>query len=161
MDGASGAGLDDPARGLRSADLVLERQPGTRPPELALVEVYDWLEDVGAAFRGWDRKLARLDRSAVAGLSGQDDDADPILPVVSGVWILRATRRNRELVGDLGTLFAARFTASGRAWLQALDDPGALMPRGAALLWISVRGDRLWPWRLRRFATLSRTSSTL
>jgi transcriptional regulator with XRE-family HTH domain len=44
----------DPARS-RSADLLLER-----PGEVALVEIWDTFEDVGAAFRSWDRRLGRL-----------------------------------------------------------------------------------------------------
>jgi hypothetical protein len=139
--------LDDAAVGSRSADLVFERSPGTRPQELALIEVYDWLDDVGAAFRGWDRKVAKIDRIAVSRLPPGDDDADPILPVVSGFWVLRATLRNRELVRAHRTLFAARFTSSGRAWLEAVQDPAKPMPRGPAVIWVAVRGHRLWSWR--------------
>jgi transcriptional regulator with XRE-family HTH domain len=111
------------------ADLVL-----TRPNELALIEIWDWFDDVGDAFRSWDRKRERI------GAAGQAR--------VSGCWVVRATRRNRELVGAHGTLFAARFPASAREWLRAIGEPRRAMPDLPGLLWITVRGDRLFPARL-------------
>lgn len=105
------------------ADLLL-----TRTEDTALIEIWNWLADVGDAFRTWDRKLERLRTSD---------------PWASGCWVIRATRRNRQLVADHRTLFAARFPASGTAWLRALEHANAPMPDAAALLWVSVRGDRL------------------
>jgi hypothetical protein len=107
----------------RFADLLL-----TRGTDSALVEIWNWLADVGDAFRSWDRKLERLcalDQSA------------------SGCWVIRATRRNRQLVADHRTLFAARFPGSAGAWLRSFERLDAPMPDAAALLWVSVRGDRL------------------
>lgn len=118
------------------ADLLLRRSR-----EAALVEIWDWLADVGAAFRSWDRKLGRLAASS--------DDA------VAGCWVLRATRRNRALVSEHPALFAARFHGSGTAWLAALHDPSRPMPTEPALLWVTVRADRLYPARLDGGATLS------
>ncbi|MDQ3691749.1 MAG: hypothetical protein M3406_17290 [Chloroflexota bacterium] len=110
------------------ADLLL-----ARGDELALIEIWDWFADVGAAFRSWDRKTERVNAQGPS--------------TVSGCWAVRATRRNRALVAAHATLFAARFRGSGIAWLNALGDPTAAMPGQPALLWVSVRGDRLFPAR--------------
>jgi hypothetical protein len=128
----------DPERS-RSADVLLER-----PGEVALFEVFDWLGDVGGEFRAWDRRLARVDQWS----AGRTRPEDEPLPRVGGCWVLRATRRNRELVGEFRSLFAARFPGSAVAWLRALSDPTSRMPQDPALIWISVGGDRLWPARL-------------
>ncbi len=112
------------------ADLVL-----SRGDERALVEVWTWLADVGDAFRSWERKLERL-----ADIGGS---------AMTGCWVLRATRRNRELVAAHRTLFDSQFPASSEAWRAALTDAGAPAPRSAGLLWVTVRGDRLYASRAR------------
>ena len=109
------------------ADLML-----TRGGRTALIEIWNWLADVGDAFRSWDRKLERLRTSD---------------PAASGCWVIRGTRRNRQLIADHRTLFAARFPASGAAWLRALERLHAPMPADPALLWVSVGGDRLFAAR--------------
>lgn len=105
------------------ADLVLTREDRT-----ALIEIWNWLADAGDAFRSWDRKLE--------GLRTSD-------PAASGCWAIRATRRNRQLVADHRTLFAAKSPGSAVAWMRAIERVDAPMPDAAALLWVSVRGDRL------------------
>jgi len=83
--GLAGAGV---------ADLVLARSD-----ERAIVEVWNWLADVGGAFRSWDRKLERLSAESV--------------DRISGCWAIRATRRNRELVAAHATLFNPRGSERG------------------------------------------------
>lgn len=116
----------------RVIDLLLEREAQR---EAAIIEVWDWLADVGAAFRSLDEKVAAVQRTRVGW-------------AVAGAWVLRGTRRNRDLVGELAPLFAARFPASGRAWLLALDDRQARVPARPGLLWTDARGTRLWPARM-------------
>jgi hypothetical protein len=113
------------------ADLVL-----TRSTEACLIEVWTWFADVGDAFRSWDRKLDR-----VASATGTR---------ASGCWVVRATRRNRELLAAHRTLFRARFPGNPAAWASALADPGREMPRQPAILWVSVKGDRLLAATTRR-----------
>ena len=184
----------DPARS-RSADLILER-----PGEVALVEIWDTFEDVGAAFRSWDRRLGRLiereagrsrsigrvAHAADACLAGARPNGAHVRPTgtlgrldgaqtanrldgaktigrldgaksrpnetgevrVAGCWVVRATRRNRQLVHDHETIFAARFPESGRLWLTAMEHAEASMPERSGLLWTSVVGDRLFSARL-------------
>jgi hypothetical protein len=110
------------------------------------MELIDWFEDVGASIRDWDRRLARVEQRAIA-LRSRDTESGTLLPRVSGCWIVRATNRNRALVSELRSLFAARFPGSGQEWLAALRST-ALMPSDAAPLWISIDGDRVWPARL-------------
>ncbi len=161
----------DPARS-RSADLLLER-----PGEVALVEIWDAFEDVGAAFRSWDRRLGRLleretGRPRPTGRGAHPAEARPngasARPIetdrrpdgarvrpdvtgevrVAGCWVVRATRRNRQLVHEHATLFAARFPESGQRWLTAMEHAEASMPERSGLLWTSVAGDRLFSARL-------------
>ncbi len=129
----------DPGRS-RAADVIL-----ARIHELALVDVFDWIDDGGEALRSWDRRLATVEARAIA-LAPPDSDAATLH--VSGLWVLRATRTNRRLVAEHRSLFQARFPSSGAAWLRALSDPKGPMPQAPALLWINVGGDRLYPARL-------------
>jgi hypothetical protein len=102
--------------------------------EAAVVEVWDLLLDVGAAFRSYDDKLAAV-RMRLPGWT------------VSGAWVLRGTRRNRTLVAELAPLFVARFPGDGASWLAALDGPTSALPPDAALLWTDVAAAALAPWR--------------
>ena len=124
------------------ADLLVERTRETGMREIGLVEVWDWLPDVGDAFRSWRRKLAHLEARVRAG-ANEDRAA-----CVGGAWVLRATSRNRALVRDHPALFRAQFPADTGAWLAALVDPAREMPPQPALVWVSVKGDRLWAARL-------------
>jgi hypothetical protein len=107
------------------------------------MEVIDWFDDVGAPMREWQRRIGALERYAVGRMRG-----DVAVPIVSGCWVVRATRRNRELLNDHSTLFKSRFPGSGRAWFSALEQPAVAMPRDAALLCVSVNGERLYAPRL-------------
>jgi transcriptional regulator with XRE-family HTH domain len=126
----------------RHGDVVLSRQRAELP-EWCLIEVIDWVADAGESVRDFDRRLAALDRHAVARMKpGQD------VPRSSGFWLLRATRRNRELVDEHRHFFRGRFPGSGRAWLAALTSEDAPMPSAPALLWVDVKGTRIFVARL-------------
>jgi hypothetical protein len=128
----------------RHADVVLERHNGAaRAREYCLCEITDWIGDVGAAVRDFSRRLAALDRYAVRHMQG-----DESLPLTAAFWLVRATRRNRQLVADHRHFFHARFPGSGRAWVAALTSRAARLPTEPALLWVSVAGERVFPWRL-------------
>lgn len=126
----------------RSVDVLLER-PSSR--ESIVVEIWDFFDDVGAAVRGLDGKVAALVRMhQQQGAAGGDAWA------VGGLFVVRGTRRNRALIQEFHTLFASRFPAAGGDWLAALRDPTRRLPSGNALLWTDVPGRRLIPARLRR-----------
>jgi len=133
----------DPAAGWsRSIDVQLER---AARHEIAVIEIEDLLADGGQAMRGLEDKVAAVRRSA-----GPDWS-------VWGLLILRSTIRNRGLVRELRDLFATRFPASSDAWLAALRDPTAAMPRGDGLAWSSVSGDRLFAAKLGGAGTVGAT----
>jgi hypothetical protein len=110
--------------------------------DYALCEVTDWVADVGDAVRDFQRRLAALDRYAVARMVGD------VVPRTSGFWLLRATQRNRRLVDEHRNFFRSRFPGSGRAWLAALTTAPAAMPDEPALIWVDVAATRIFEVRL-------------
>ena len=127
----------------RWGDVLLHRRRPGDADEYALLEVIDWFDDVGAPTRAWQRRLDAVERYAIARMVD-----DQTLPRVSGCWVVRATRRNRQLIGEHRNFFQTRFPGSGRAWITALTQSATPMPAGSALLWVSVRGERMFPVRL-------------
>jgi transcriptional regulator with XRE-family HTH domain len=115
----------------RSIDVVLTR---AARGETAVVEVWNLVDDVGAAFRGLDAKVARITRQQGA--------------ATSGLMVIRGTRRNRALVRDFKALFRAQFPASSAAWLATLTAPDKPMPATHGLLWTDVAGTRMLVARL-------------
>ena len=140
--------IDREARTSRSADILLQRAL-----EYGLIEIFDWISDVGAEARDWHRRLAAVERFAIARTT-----ADQGLPRVCGTWVVRATRRNRQLVRDYHEFFAALLPGSAAAWLAALSDPALPMPTAPALVWISVTGDRLFASRRTEVAAVGRSA---
>lgn len=108
-----------------------------RGSTISLWEVWDWFADVGAALRSFDRKVTRLAARTGTGSAP------------ASCWVIRATRHNRRLVAQHAALFASRFRGSGIAWLKALVSADHEPPAEPALLWVTVRGDRLFAARLR------------
>lgn len=111
----------------RSIDVRLDRP---RSREIAVVEIVNFVADVGDSMRNLEAKVLAVAR--------QEPGA-----IVGGLLLLRRTRRNRQIVADLRSLFAARYPGSSAAWLRALADREAPMPTDAGLAWTSSRGDRL------------------
>jgi hypothetical protein len=130
--------IDRDARTSRAADVLLQREL-----EYALIEIWDWFPDVGAAYRDLDRRRGALERYAITRMTGDE------LPRTGACWVVRGTLRNRELVQEHVHFFRARFSGSARAWLAALTDPAQPLPEEPALIWVNVKGDRLFEARLR------------
>lgn len=132
------APIDPAAPRSRSIDVLLRRDE-----ELLVVEVWDLLDDVGAAVRGLGDKVAAVRRAHPGA-------------VVAGVFVLRRTRRNRQLVGSFGGLFRSRFAGSGSRVIGSLMRPDRPLPRppADALLWTDVGGTRLIASRLAGGTTL-------
>lgn len=130
------AGLGDPlAYRSRSVDVLLERPERC---EVAVVEIWDWFDDVGAALRSLDGKVDTAASRHGVGIA------------VRGLWVVRATRRNRDLGAHHPAIFAAKFPGAGSAWLRALRDPSRPMPGGNGFVWVDVKATRLFASRLRR-----------
>jgi transcriptional regulator with XRE-family HTH domain len=125
--------IDPEARRSRSIDVELERAVRR---ELAVVEIWDLVTDGGDAMRSFADKIAAVRREAPPGWT------------VSGLFVLRATSRNRALVRQLPDLFASRFAGSSTGWLAALGSPQLPVPLGDGLLWTNVAGTRLHAARL-------------
>jgi hypothetical protein len=106
---------------------------------LLIVECWNTIGDVGAAWRGTSRKLADGEEYA-AGRWGE------VPHLVAACWVVRATVRNRALVARYPALFAARFPGSSRAWVQALTT-GTEPPRETGLVWCNASATRLYAWR--------------
>jgi len=121
----------DASQGWRYVDVLL-RRPSAR--ELAVVEVWNRLEDVGDGLRGLATKVQRV-RAEYPGWS------------VSGLLVARRTKRNREIVSQLPAVFGSALPASSDAWLRALRSPYSPMPQASGLLWKDSSATRLMPAR--------------
>ncbi len=127
-----------PADPNRSTDVGLRDD---RRRILILAECWNTFGDIGASARSTNRKLAEADAFA-AYAWGEEPYR------VASVWVVRTTRRNRELVARYGDVFAARFPGSSARWVASLA-AGADPPVQPGLVWCDVRGTRLFAWRRR------------
>src|SRR3954454_7437794 len=117
----------------RSIDVLLTR-PARR--EAAVIEIWDLILDGGDAMRGLEAKVIETRRRMGAEWH------------VGGLLVVRGTQRNRQLIGGLAALFAARYPASSHGWLRALRESNTSLPAGSAMAWTDVRGGRLMESRL-------------
>jgi transcriptional regulator with XRE-family HTH domain len=122
--------LDRGAVRSRSIDVALLRR---QRREAAVVEIWDWFDDVGAGFRSLDGKVGALAQR----LSAQAPDGPWR---VAALYVVRETRRNRSLVRELAAIFDARFPGAGGEWLEALTTPSVAMPTESAYVWSSSTG---------------------
>ena len=116
---------DDPRAPTGSTDLRLDRS-NLR----VLTEIWNRVDDLGAAVRSSDRKLGR----APAG--------------TRVLWLLVDTAANHAIVRRYPTVLRARFPGSSAAWVRAVSartDP----PAEPGLAWIDTGGGRLRELRLR------------
>jgi transcriptional regulator with XRE-family HTH domain len=105
---------------------------------LVILEAWNRISDIGAGRRSFERKLAEA-RALASGL------AEPP-PRVFGVWVVRATVRNRALVARYPEVFTAAFPGSSRTWARAILE-GTEPPAEPGLVWCDVRATRLFAWR--------------
>ena len=123
----------DASQGWRYVDVLLRRRSAR---ELAVVEIWNRLEDVGDGLRGLATKVERV-RAEYPGWG------------VSGLLVARRTKRNREIVARLPAVFGSALPASSDAWLRALRSPDSPMPQASGLLWTDTSATRLVPARPR------------
>ncbi len=121
----------------RSVDLALLDE---RAGRLILVEVWNSIGDIGAALRSTARKLADLEARPPTGM---------VATTVGACWVVRATPRNRALIGRYPELFTARFRGSSAGWCAALI-ARAPPPGGPGIVWADGAARRLFPWRRSR-----------
>jgi hypothetical protein len=127
-----------PSEPARSTDVGLRDD---RRRLMILVECWNTIGDIGAAARSTSRKLAEAEELAVA-VGGERPFT------VRGVWVVRASARNRALVARYPEVFAARFPGSSARWIAALTT-GADPPAEPAIVWCDVAARRMFAWRRR------------
>jgi len=111
---------------------------------LVIVEIWNRLDDLGAAVRSTHRKQAEAAAVAV----GAGGSGEPYRVTIC--WALRDSAANRDLVRRYPAIFRAEFGGSSRAWVAALEHATA-PPSGSGLVWAHpVSG--LGPLNLRRDA---------
>lgn len=125
-----------PADPARSIDVSWRND---RLRRLIVLEAWNTIGDLGAAARSFTRKLADVERRAIAIGEGRPHH-------VSGCWVVRASARNRALVSRYPEVFTARFPGSSERWVRALTE-GAEPPRQPGLVWCDTDGTRLRAWR--------------
>jgi len=106
---------------------------------LILVECVNAFGNVNASIRSSDRKRGEADGLAIALGRGAPYE-------VRTCWIVRATRRNRQLISTYPELFANRFGGSSRAWVETLTR-GTAVPDEPGLVWCDIQATRLFEWR--------------
>ena len=128
-----------PADPARSSDIGL-RDDAIRT--LILVEIWNRLDDIGAAARSTDRKVAEA--SAAAAFAGVDGAPYRI----ASCWLLVDTAANRRLVAAYPEILRTRFPGSSDGWARALAE-GAAPPIEPGVAWVDPRAGRIRPMRLR------------
>ncbi|HUQ77456.1 MAG TPA: helix-turn-helix transcriptional regulator [Patescibacteria group bacterium] len=127
---------NDPAR---SIDVFVRDDLRRR---LLVEEAWNSFGDIGAGARSFDRKMAAARDFAVV-IGGDRPYA------VAGVWVVRATRRNRELVARYPEVFATKFPGSSARWVRTLK-VGQPPPSEPGLVWTDSRTTDVHAWRRRR-----------
>jgi transcriptional regulator with XRE-family HTH domain len=132
-----------PADPSRSIDVAL-RDDTNRT--LIVVEIWNRLDDLGAAARATSRKQAEAEGPAVLAAR-----AGPAYRVAT-CWLLVDTTANRRLVGRYPEILRSRFRGSSLDWVRCLQE-GSPPPGEPGLAWIDSRSRRIVPLRLRRART--------
>ncbi len=106
---------------------------------LLLIECWNTIGDLGAAARSTSRKVAEAEAYAVAIWGDQAS-------TIASCWVVRATQRNRELVGRYREVFRSRFPGSSLGWIATLAR-GESPPANPGLVWCDVAASGLFAWR--------------
>ena len=124
----------------RSIDVPLLDRVGQR---IVIGECWNTFGDLGAAGRSSRQKQSMANEAAVA-LGGDDG------PYQVGLcWIVRDSKRNRDLVARYEHIFEALLPGSSLAWVKALTVAGAMLPSEPGLVWCDLRATRLFARRMR------------
>jgi transcriptional regulator with XRE-family HTH domain len=121
---------------MRSTDVGLVDHKRRR---LVRVECVNSFGNIGDAVRSSDRKGREAEGLAISLGHGEPYS-------MHECWVIRSTRRNREILTRYPEIFASRFTGSSRAWVQALAT-GCEPPREPGLVWCDTAPTRLFDWR--------------
>jgi transcriptional regulator with XRE-family HTH domain len=108
---------------------------------LFVEECWNSFGNINASVRSTQRKIAEAHELAVA----YGGDRGPY--AVAACWIVRDTRRNREILARYPEVFASAFPGSSRDWVKALSLPSVRPPKEMALVWCDLRATRLFARR--------------
>ena len=106
---------------------------------LVQVECWNTFGNINASIRSSDRKRAEAEAMSIAIGNGEPY-------AIHQAWVVRATRRNQELLTRYPEIFASRFTGSSKLWVSALTK-GTPPPAEPGLVWCNVAATRLYEWR--------------
>jgi transcriptional regulator with XRE-family HTH domain len=109
---------------------------------LIVVEIWNRLDDMGAAARATTRKMAEAEGPAVLAARG----GPPYR--VALCWLLVDTAANRRLVARYPEILVSRFPGSSLGWVRCLSE-GSPPPNESGLAWIDPRSGRIVPLRHR------------
>lgn len=138
-----------PSEPSRVIDVVLRDD---QAKAIVIVEIWNRLDDLGAAVRSTSRKQVEAEGLAV--LAAGDG-----LPYrVASCWLLIDTAANRALVARYPEILKARFGGSSVGWTGCLADAGA-PPAEPGIAWIDTRAGRIVPIRHRPSADARRPRS--
>ncbi len=127
----------------KPADPRFSIDVGVRDDQLRVLfieECWNTFGNINAAVRSTRRNIAEAQQLAVA-IAGAGTPYR-----VAAVWIVRDTRRNREIVARYPEVFAAAFTGSSREWVAALTTRKP-PPTELGLVWCDLSATRLFAWR--------------
>lgn len=124
-----------PANPSLSVDVCLDDR---RHQLLILIEIWNRLDDLGAAARGMLRKMAEANDLAASREPSHR---------VAACWLLVDSAANRELVRKYPAVIRALFDGSSQAWVRALTI-GTMPPDRPGVAWIDLRQGRLIELRL-------------
>ena len=119
----------DPLEPRHSTDLELTAPTG----RIVLLEIWNRIDDLGAAVRSSDRKLADVARR-----TGSD---------AQSCWLLVDTAANREIVRRYPAILRSRFPGSSQSWTAALTG-AAPLPTQPGIAWIDIGSRRFRELRL-------------
>ncbi len=105
---------------------------------LFVIEIWNRLDDLGAAARSMARKMAEA-----ADLAGTHVPPDR----VAACWLLVVTAANREIVRRYPRVIRALFEGSSEAWVRALTTTSE-PPERPGIAWVDARNGRLTELRL-------------
>lgn len=125
-----------PANPSLSIDVCLHDR---RQRILFIIEIWNRLDDLGAAARSTARKVAEATQFA-------ETRADP--DRVAWCWLLVDTAANREIVRRFPAVVGAMFDGSSQGWVGALTE-GATPPDRPGIAWVDPRAGRLTALRRR------------
>jgi transcriptional regulator with XRE-family HTH domain len=137
----------DPARAI---DVAI-RDDGARV--IVIVEIWNRLDDLGAAARATTRKVSEAEGPAVLAAG----DGPPYR--VAACWLLVDTAANRTLVARYPEILKSRFPGSSSGWVRCLTE-GLPPPTHPGLAWVDPRSHRIVPLRHRDPAATNRHSTT-